>query len=321
MSLIRFLRQCVWPVALGCASWACRESASDLDGSGASQAASSQASTTGGGPARPVRVVNWNIENFYNDKNDSAAAQEQVQSAAQYQAQLTAAAAVLAGIDADIAVLQEVENLAVLEDLDQKLGRKYPTKVLIDSTDPRGIDVAVLAKLPATKTVTHQDDVFMVEGTAGPTYTFARDCLETHFEVAGRKLVMLGVHFRSKAMDDPNKRIAEAQRCRAIANGLAAEDANMGILILGDFNDVPGSNPYKVVQGSPPDEWLDAASVLVAQEQWTFNFNGTKELIDHQFANPILRAMLVSSSVKIVRSAEVTQASDHAPLVATYEVN
>lgn len=50
----------------------------------------------------------------------------------------------------DILVLQEVENAAVLERWVAKhlTSSKYQTRVLIEGRDPRGIDVAVLSRLP-----------------------------------------------------------------------------------------------------------------------------------------------------------------------------
>lgn len=310
----------------------CRQSAVDADdtGSGASDAdgetdttaANGSSASTGGGPKLPLKVLNWNVENFFNDKNDSSAPQEIVQSASQYQAQLNAVANVIQTLDPDIAVLQEVENQAVLEDLGAKLGGKYVSRSVIDAGDPRGIDIGMIAKLQTDAIVSHKDDVFTVEGTAGPQYTFARDCVEYHFTYSGRKIALLGVHFRSKsAPDEPQKRIAEAQRCKAIAAAITANDPSTGIIMLGDFNDLPGSNPYDVVKGAPPDEWLDAPSVLPAAEQYTFIFQGTKELIDHQFSNPIMRGMLATDSVVITRGANVAAASDHDPVFARYDVN
>ena len=56
-------------------------------------------------------------------------------------------------VDADIICLQEVENLEVLERFNSRyLGgkkeKKYKYRMLIDSHDPRRIDVAVLSRYP-----------------------------------------------------------------------------------------------------------------------------------------------------------------------------
>jgi endonuclease/exonuclease/phosphatase family metal-dependent hydrolase len=49
----------------------------------------------------------------------------------------------------DVLALQEVENRDALERLRERLGAaRYPTAVLIEGDDPRGIDVAFLSRLP-----------------------------------------------------------------------------------------------------------------------------------------------------------------------------
>ncbi len=53
------------------------------------------------------------------------------------------------GNGADILFLQEIENMNVLNSLNESYGsKKYPTVVLIEGKDLRGIDVAVLSRFP-----------------------------------------------------------------------------------------------------------------------------------------------------------------------------
>jgi exonuclease III len=58
-----------------------------------------------------------------------------------------------------------------------------------------------------------------------------------------------------------------------------------------------------------------------SSERWTYNYNGTLELVDHQMVNPALRAMLVEGSVSIPHGGAISAASDHAPILATYSVS
>jgi endonuclease/exonuclease/phosphatase family metal-dependent hydrolase len=275
------------------------------------------------GPPEPLAVLNWNTRNFFNDKDDTAGTAETVLSAAQYRQKREAVAAVLKELDPDTAVLQEVEHLSVLEDLNRnELAGAYPHLALVEGNDPRGIDVGVLSKIPFENVVSHVDDRFTKVGTQGPVYVFVRDCLEIHLRRGGRHVVLLAIHFRSKSPpDDADKRLAEAQRSRAIADAIAADDPTAAIAVLGDFNDLPGSPPFLAVAGSGEGAFDDVASTVPEADRWTFDFNGQLELIDHQMANPILRAMLDPGSVQLLHSAAAEAASDHAPILARYTIS
>ncbi|WP_437726029.1 endonuclease/exonuclease/phosphatase family protein [Sorangium sp. So ce861] len=272
--------------------------------------------------AAPLAIVTWNTKDFFNDQDDTAGTDEIVLSAAAYREKREAIAAVLADLDPDVAVLQEVEHLGVLEDLSRiELGGAYPHAALVEAYDPRGIDVGALSKIPFDKVVSHRDDRFTLRGTSGPVYTFTRDCLELHLTRGDRKVILLGVHFKAKAApDDPDRRLAEAQRARAIADALAAEHPTAAIAVLGDFNDVPGSPPVEAVAGSGPGAFEDAAAAAPPADRWTYDFRGQLELIDHQMVNPLLRRMLDPSSIRIPHGPSIEGASDHAPIFSGYRI-
>ncbi len=308
---------------LGCGQSATtRGETSGAGGSGGDGAGGSGGSDVKPNDPLPLKVLTWNVHNLVNDKNDSSAPFEPFVSATEYATHRKAVAAVLATMDADVVVLQEVENENVLKDLnDTELGGKYMAIGLIDGNDPRGIDIAVLSKIPIDSIVTHQDDSFPLNGTQGPNYSFSRDCPEIHINFNGRSMVFLGAHLKAKQDDDPVKRLAEAQQTRAIANGLAKADPSRAILILGDFNDTPDSAPYLAIRGEGANQYADAAQFVPAADRWSYDYQGKLELIDYQMSSPVLSPMLDSSSVVIRHGNDVDDASDHAPVMATYSVN
>ncbi|WP_437318690.1 endonuclease/exonuclease/phosphatase family protein [Sorangium sp. So ce385] len=301
---------------------------SDGHGAGGSDGHGAGGAASGGGPvdpppdATPLSIVTWNTKDFFNDKDDTAGDAEIVLSAAEYREKREAIAAVLAALDPDVAVLQEVEHLSVLQDLNRiELGGAYPHAALVEAYDPRGIDVGALSKIPFDKVVSHRDDRFTLRGTSGPVYTFTRDCLELHLSRGGRKVILLGVHFKAKAApDDPDRRLAEAQRARAIADALAAEHPTAAIAVLGDFNDVPGSPPVQAVAGAGPGAFEDAAAAAPPADQWTYDFRGQLELIDHQMVHPLLWRMLDPRSIRIPHGPSIEGASDHAPIFSGYRI-
>lgn len=271
----------------------------------------------------PVSILNWNTHNFFNDKNDDPNPTEYFVSAAEYAQKRKDVAAILVDLNPDIAVLQEIENLAVLNDLNASIkaagGESYAFTSLTPTYDTR--EISILSRIPIDKVISHQDEYFEQWGTNGPSYKFTRDCVEAHLTVNGRELVLLGVHFRSKVdPDDPDKRLAEAQHARDIANGIVKASPKAAIVVLGDYNDTPDSPPVKAVLGSGASAFSDAALLVPKPAQWSYNFKGLQELIDHQIANSLFAGMIDAPSVVITHSAPVDNASDHAPVMATYNV-
>ncbi|MEP7119395.1 MAG: endonuclease/exonuclease/phosphatase family protein [Byssovorax sp.] len=291
--------------------------------------ASGGAGGTGGNPvpAVPLTIVDWNTHNYFDAKKDPTLTGEIVLSAADYAKKRVTIGAELKALNGDIVVLAEVENKAILDDLNtSELGSAYGTTYLVQGNDPRGIDVGVLSKIAPDSIVSHKDDLFVKSGTNGPQYRYSRDCIELHFTFNQRKIIVLGVHFKAKAApDDPDKRLAEAQHTRKIADDLLVKEPSAGILITGDFNDTPGSKPYLAVAGAAPQLFVDSADAVAVAERYSYNFSGKLELIDHQMANPALHAMLDPASVVLQHAKNVDDASkyasDHTPLKATYQVH
>ena len=283
------------------------------DGGGASGGA-------GGSPVvpQPVTILNWNLHKLVDDETDGYPA-EQVVTTAVWDAHRQAVGKVIAAVDPDIAILQEVEGMDVLQELDdQELGGRYTVLELAPGNDPSGIAVAMLSRIPVDEVLTHKDDSFTVVGTPAPSYQYTRDCLELHFTINGRKVGLFGVHYKAKVQDDPDKRLAEAQHTRALADAYTHANADSGALILGDFNDTPGSLAVNWTIGNAPNQYTDAPGGIAGA--WSMVYNGVQELVDHQMSSPVLAPMLDTSSVQILHSTDVDHASDHAPVIATYDV-
>ncbi len=305
---------------------ACRDDATPLTtGSGGAGGEGDGGSTSKGSggedvPGGPLKVLDWNVRNMFDTKKDSANDDENVPTQTQYDFKLDKCAQVLAAAAPQIVVLAEVENQGVLDDLAARTGSEFIERHLVEGNDPRGIDVGIMSTIPLDSVVSHRDERFAVEGTQTPTFNFTRDLPEFHLTYGGNHLVFLAVHFRSKSGEDlPEKRLAEAQRARAIADAISAADPSAAIFLLGDFNDLPGSPPVEFVRSKAPP-YLDVTDFVLPESRYTFEFQSNKELIDHQFVNPVAAAWLDQASVVIDHSAPARTASDHAPLMATYAV-
>lgn len=267
----------------------------------------------------PLTIANWNVRNFYNDVFDDPVAQFE-DTDNQWDAHRADVGNVLGALDADIVVLSEVEHADVVNELnDMELAGAYEHIAVIDGNDPRGIDVGVMSKIPLDEVISHKDDSFKKEGTQAPNYIYSRDALELHLTFNGRPMVIFAVHYKAKEMDNPDKRLAEAQHTRALADAITAAAPNTAIMIAGDFNDLPASPPYQATVGTT-ETYGNAAELVPMGDRWTFDFMNMLELVDHQFSNPLLNGMLNASSVMILHGPEVEAASDHSPVIATYNV-
>lgn len=303
--------------AIVAASSACSDDAPGASGGGGAGTGGQGA----GPPPDPIafQVMTWNVRNLFNDKNDSAAPQEELDP--NWPQRRAEVGKVLFALDADVVALQEVEHGEVLEELDDlELMDRYPHITVSEGNDPRGIDVGFMSKYPFDQVVSHAGEAFTQTGTSSPTYRFARDAYEVHMTVNERHVVLIGVHFKAKDNDDPDKRLAEAQRTRNIANAIAEDDPEAAIIILGDFNDTPMTPPYDAV-AKPMPAYSNAALLAPADDQWTFTFGGVEELVDHAMMNPLASDRVDASGVSIIHGPEAQDASDHAPILVRFSMN
>ena len=303
-------------------------------GTGGTTATGGSGGTTGVGGAEtpePLKLLNWNLHNFFDKNKDSSAPEEFVLTPAQYDDKLAAVGAILKGMDPDVACLPEIEDKAILDELNSKQLAGAYTTAITQTNDFRGLDIGVISKIPIVDVVSHAADSFKrLDLAGGESYKYSRDAVEIHLKYNTRDIVLLCVHYRSKGdgsaeTDDVNKRMAEAQHTRYIADQIAAESPKTAILIMGDFNDLPGSPPVNwTLQGDPDNKpkipFFGAADSIAEEKRYTFVYEGTKELIDHQMANSLLNQMLDTSSVLIRHGSDTEDASDHFPMMATYQI-
>lgn len=316
-----FVRLAPALLVLSALSGACRE------GGTSSSTSSSEGGRGGEGgvlpPAQPLRVLNWNTHNFFDNIDDHCSG-EIVLGTNDYKNKRKAIGAALKALDPDVIMLQEVEKKSILDDLNEsELDGQYVSTELIPGNDTRCINVGVMSKIALDGVVSHKDEYFNKWGTQGPDYRYARDCLEAHITFNGRRIALLGVHFRAKMPDDDaNKRLAEAQHTRDIADALTDADPSMAVIVLGDYNDTPGSAPVKAITGKAPSIYVDAADAVASA--YSFVYQGTPELIDHQMGDPRASSMLDKSSVILQHGPGIDDssayASDHAPIFAIYDV-
>lgn len=172
-----------------------------------------------------IEVDSWRDECLNLDWSD-AALQHKLTVLAQTIRQVNA------GRGADIIALQEVENVAILDRLRREflgdLGYREP--VLIEGTDTRGIDVALLSRFKLAEPATlHRLVVPEFPERSGDT----RGVLEATFNLGdGSMFTALSVHFPAP-FHPTAMRVAAYQHLNGLLRALPADRA---VFAAGDFN-------------------------------------------------------------------------------------
>ena len=265
-----------------------------------------------------LSVMFWNVENFFDWRNDSTTVSDAEFSPAgerhwtwkRFQAKANAFAKALfwvegeTGLLPDIVGLEEVENAFVLRQILQKTAlRKTDYKyVHYDSPDRRGIDVALLYRssrlelleskpchLYAADTVMATRDillcVFRRTSSVIPDPDRASSVIGKIPGQAGNDGVfaVLVNHHPSKyggaAESEPQRRIS-VERLRFLADSLVAVGIDR-IIAGGDFNDTPDNPVFHILEPALIPLHMD----FFRRGFGTIKYDGKWELIDHIYVS------------------------------------
>lgn len=130
----------------------------------------------------------------------------------------------------DILVLQEVENINALNALNDALGDKaYPTVLLLEGPDLRGIDIAILSRFPVSNSQLHP--IPLVENGLSDRPT--RSILQADLKINDSKtLTVFGVHFPSPGHPTPERMLA----FQTLLKAYKKLPGDRAVLAAGDFN-------------------------------------------------------------------------------------
>ena len=279
-----------------------------------------------------IEVDSWRNECLYLDWSDAAVERK-----------LTLLANTIRqvndGAGPDIIAFQEVENAAILNRLADEFltGLGYTTAVLIEGSDARGIDVALLSKLPlAEEPVLHSFNMSEYPDRAGDT----RGVLQATFKTPdGSKLTAFSVHFPAP-FHPTGMRVAAYEHLNRLLDALpddhhafaagdfnttSSEDAREGLLdryarprwtVAHDVgcDDCRGTHYY-----SRDDNWSFLDMILFAPARGA---NTTAQIRGDsvQIANAYGPQSTSDGKPLRHQSDSKTGVSDHWPMVATFEL-
>jgi predicted extracellular nuclease len=173
-------------------------------------------------------------------------------------------------------------------------------------------------------------------GRIDPTNTAfsnSRKPLAGEFLWNARHFFVIANHFNSKGGDDALfgydqppvlssavQRNLQAQVVNDFVDQILAIDANADVIVLGDLNDFEFSTPIATLKGTPAI--LNAlVEKLSAAERYTYVYQGNSQAIDHILvSNDLWNNRYVNLDIVHVNSEFATQASDHEPQVALFNL-
>lgn len=232
---------------------------------------------------------------------------------------------VIAGLGAEVLVLQEIGGEPYLEELRRDLaaaGIDYPHRVLLEAGDAER-HVAVLSKRAFSEVVRHAALRFPYFGSEA---TVKRGLLEVHVATAVGDVAIFAVHLKSRYTDRPDdprsaaRRLGEATAIRDAILRRYPDPASARFLLLGDYNDDKSS---KTVARLLRRGKVTVARMVPAADSrgdtWTHRYRraDTYTRVDHALVSPALRGCVRGGRASIYDGAGTQEASDHRPVVVT----
>ena len=214
--------------------------------------------------------------------------------------QIENTARTIKAVKPDIQCFVEVEGREALRRFDTDiLKNMFDDMIVVDGNDPRGIDVALAARksVPISAIRTN-----VLARDSKPGYVFSRDCLEGDFTINGKRLTVLINHFKAKdrfPADSDAKRERQASKVREFLTTRfnLAKDL---VLVVGDFNDEPGSAPLKPLESTPRLSNVFDVTGHPVDDRWTYYYGSSKQFnrIDMIFVSDALKPFVKGAGIE-----------------------
>lgn len=275
--------------------------------------------------AETLTIATYNVENYV--AADRVTEEGFRRNYPKPEVQKRALRQVIAALAADVFVLQEMGAEPYLEELRRDLrqsGVEYPHAVLLVAADSER-HLAVLSKRPLARTVRHERLSFTHRGA---TELVKRGLLEIDVETRSGTVTVFCAHLKSRYTEHPDdprsslRRTGEATAIRDLVLRRFPDPAAAWFVLAGDFNDDRASRPMRRLlrRGRTTIAHLLPAADSRG-ESWTHAYRRQDSYtrVDHILVSPALRPRVVGGAARIHDGEGVREASDHRPVVVTFE--
>ncbi len=273
-------------------------------------------------PTGRLRVATFNIMNLFDGHDDPYRDDEGTPP--KPRDQIERVAAVIREIDADVLALQEVENRDYLERFVRAMlpDLGYEHVVLFEGNDMRGIDVALLSRVPVGPVTSHRHMALRDED--GRPVRFHRDLLQVVLAPPeGPQVAVFVVHLKSKGTGPSSDaiRLAEARAIRQVLDGLLARDPQACFVLCGDMNDTWDSPALKTLRGEGPGALRCFFEEVPEDRRITFTEEPYRSMIDFILCSPAMAGRHVPGSYRIPQLSLATAGSDHNPVITEFHLD
>lgn len=282
--------------------------------------------------AETFRVATYNLNNYFLTEGDSRplksiASQQQIHEN-------------ILALKPDILAVEEMSNATALRHLQNELkagGLDLPNSEMITGSDTN-IHVALLSRFPIVARHPYTNENYLLHGRR---FHVERGILQVDVEIApGYRITVMAVHLKSKRpvpeADQAEMRLKEATIVREKIDAQLKADPNVKLVILGDLNDTKNSQPVRTIRGRgrkalidtrPAEPNGDTAPPLRPTYDppnitWTY-FYGAEDSytrVDYIMLSHGLAKDWVKDETYVFTAPNWGLASDHRPVVATFEI-
>jgi endonuclease/exonuclease/phosphatase family metal-dependent hydrolase len=282
--------------------------------------------------AETFRVATYNLENYLDQPTETRPHPKSAIAKAKVRESIRA-------LKPDVIALQEVGSPSALDELRRSLkteGLDFSHWEHVAGFDTN-IHVAILSRLPITARRSHTNDSYLL---GGRRFRVSRGIGEVDIQVTPRySFTLLTVHLKSRRpvpeADEAEQRLEEARILREIISADLAANPDANLILAGDFNDTKdsaairtllGRGRHKLVDTRPAEQGgadvprsssgLDPRTVT-----WTHYYGkqDTYSRIDYVLLSPGMAREWVTNETYVLALPDWGIASDHRPLVATFE--
>ncbi len=281
--------------------------------------------------AATFRVATYNVENYV-DRATGTRQPKPTEAKAKVRETLLA-------LKPDVLALQEMGSPEALEELRLSLrnaGLDLPYSQHVTGFDTN-VHVAVLSRFPLTANRSHTNESFLL---GGRRFRTSRGFAEVDIKVSDSyTFTLFTAHLKSKRLvaeaDEAELRLEEARLLRGKIDARLTDDPNANVVVLGDLNDTKdtpstraliGRGRFKLLDTRPAERNGDNTPNSNPDWEprnitWTHYYGkeDSYSRIDYILLSPGMAKEWMPGETYILSLPNWGVASDHRPLVATFE--
>jgi endonuclease/exonuclease/phosphatase family metal-dependent hydrolase len=231
---------------------------------------------------------------------------------------------VMTNFHPDVIAFEEMGNTNDLAELHNRLrakGMDFPYREWLQATDTDR-HVAILSRFPIVANHSRTNDTYQLGDHPEPIQRGILDVtIQVNSNYAFRAVV---VHLKSKRTiefgDQAKMRLEEARLLRAHIAGILRENPKANVVVLGDFNDTPDSDPIRALLGDKSLQLFPLPARDSAGTDSTHFWKFKKEYshIDYIMVSPGMSNEFVTGSARIADYPGWNKGSDHRPVFGRF---